>query len=341
MTKHVKKQSDSMTKKQINMERSPFHKTRNMTAPRNSKNLQTQVSKDIEDDFMKFARHFNGEHAPEDVDKVAKPLRHIINEFLNGHALERQCYDELYVIMLFYNPFENVHEDVRKCAVIGFVDHPETFTKLKPFRAVNDKQNTSKTIYQLEHFNKETFDKMNLKSLDREVLFNIDPSIYDDFEQVREHLQDQEQCEGMDFDNSYICMFNLNNYLDMLKDGVYVKENSTYSHDGFVVLFNPDDIYMFDRLIGRITWSYTAGNLEFEFNIESEEFFFETLINQTPQNVFDENIMHVSGFLTPQAKLEKRLELSNNEVERLNGELEKAKQRNAEIKAELDRLKKQ
>ena len=63
--KNVKKQSDDMLnneKIQIKMERSPFHKTRNMSAPRGSNTVMAQVSNDLYDDFMIFAKQYNEEH---------------------------------------------------------------------------------------------------------------------------------------------------------------------------------------------------------------------------------------------------------------------------------------
>ena len=332
-----------MIKQQIKIEKSPFEKQRKITAPRDTPHLQTQVSQDMFEDFMKFARHYNIEHPPQkqfDYDNKANPLKHILNEFLNSHALERQCFTNLYVIMVFnIGEFETPFNTDVHGAVIGFVDQPFKFTKFKPFHAnVPDDQNTSKTIYCLEHFDNDTLDLMNLKSLDREVLFGVSPSIYDDFDKVRERLQ--ELYEDIDFDNAYISMFNLNNYLDILQNGVYVIEHSTYYHEGFVVLLDPDDIYMFDRIVARINWSYNAGVLNFEFHVEKEDFFNTTLVFYAPRQPCLDYWNISSGFLSQQAKLELNLKHENEHIERLEKQLELEQERKDKINDLLSKFDK-
>lgn len=51
-----------MIKQQIKLNDSPFKKQRTMTAPRDSDTLQTQVSTDMFEDFMRFALQYNVEH---------------------------------------------------------------------------------------------------------------------------------------------------------------------------------------------------------------------------------------------------------------------------------------
>lgn len=340
-----------MIKRQIELDKSPFEKQKNMTAPRGSEHLQAQISQDMFDDFIKYAERYNKAHdiPPTKKGEVNKsaPLKHIINEFLNTHAIERRCIQHLHVIMLFNKiEFATPFNTDVDCAVIGFVEHPDKFTMFHPFRAVPDKFNTSGCIYAVENFNKETFDLLNLKQFDSEVLFNIPPSIHADFNKVRELLQ--EQHKHIDVDNAQICVFNLNNYLDVLQDGVYTSRRSTYTHEGLITLRDPDDVFKLNRIVARITWSYIAGVFTFEFNVEREDYFNDTVILDLPEIVQNETGLIFSGFLSQPAKhmlniqrAEKDIERLENEIKQNKEDIEERKKLIAESEKAIDEFKKQ
>ena len=335
-----------MITKQIKMERSPFHKYRDMKAPRGSINLQTQVSPEIYQDFMKFARLYNAQHKTDKGFKgfsnKANPLKHIIAEFLNNNAIERQSLNHLHVILAFNKiDFENIYDMNVHGQMIGFVEHSHKFTKFKSFHSLQGyTTNESNILYSLEPFDKITFDNLNLKNFDREVLFDIDPSLYDDFDAVREHLQ--KKYADIDFDNADICMFNLNNYLDYaINNGVYKSANSTYSHEGFVVLLDPEDMYMQNRIVIRVLWSYAAGKLTLNFDVEDLGFFNETIVHKADPRAFQDYWSISSGFLNGKASLKVRLRTSNLRIYELEQRLEQEKQRNADIQKRLDELDKQ
>lgn len=334
-----------MIKRQIKLERSPFMKTRDMTAPKGSELLETQVSQDMFNDFMLYAQQYNEEH---NVPKTRKgnvnratPLKQIINEFLNSHAFERKCFDDLYVIMacnpIDFNKDAGIHPDVDG-AIIGFVDTPEKFTKFHPFRAVHDRFNESKLIYALQDFNKDTFDMLNLSSFDREVLFGIEPAFYKDFDDLKTALSSI--YEPIEFDNARICMFNLNNYFDIQKDGVFVSKQSKYEHDGVVVLIDPRDIYKNDRVILRVKWSYNAGVLTCKCDVEALDFFNAELCNELPEAVYNDYWNISSGLLDISAKYEFDYKNSNLRLIMLKQNFKKEfleeRQRNAHLKQWLD-----
>lgn len=337
-----------MIKRQIKLERSPFMKTRDMTAPQGSVNLQAQVSKDMFDDFMLYARQYNEEHPQpnmkDPLNNKANPLKHIVNEFLNMHAFERKCFENLHVIMacnpIDFNKGAGIHPDVDG-AIIGFIDHPEKFTKFHPFRAVHDRFNESKLIYALNDFNKETVDMLNLADFDIEVLDGIDPHFYKNFDDLKTALS--HRFEDIDFDNALICMFNLNNYFDIQKDGVYVSKHSTYCHDGVVVLIDPRDIYKNDRVILRVKWSYHAGELTCKCNVEALDFFNAELCNELPEAVYNDYWSISSGLLDISAKYEFDYKNSNLRLIQLKQnfkeEFLEERQRNARLKQWLDEHK--
>ena len=323
------------------MERSPFHKQRNMKAPRGSENIQTQVSQDMFEDFMKYARHYNAEHPTDKgLSNKANPLKHIVKEFLNNNALERKCFENWHVIMAcndidFDKNLTNPDVDG---AIIGFVDAPEKFTKFEPFQAVPDRFNESKLIYALQDFNKDTFDMLNLSSFDREVLFGIEPAFYKDFEDLKTALT--RTYDYIDFDNARICMFNLNNYFDIQQDGVFVSKQSKYEHDGVVVLIDPRDIYKNDRVILRVKWSYNAGVLTCKCDVEALDFFNAELCNELPEAVYNDYWNISSGLLDISAKYEFDYKNSNLRLimlkQKFKEEFLEERQRNAHLKQWLD-----
>ena len=300
---------------------------------------------------MQYARHYNAEHPPQnnpkDRNNKANPLKHIINEFLNNHAIERKCFNDLHVIMAFeVEEFETPFDTNVQYEVIGFVQEQEKFTKHDPFKYTPEMHNRTQILYTLEPFNKETFDMLNLKSLNRAVLFDvdpatqtdfIDPAMYDDFEYIKQRL---ESMYMLHFDNAFICMFKLNNYLDILQDGVYVSKDSTYSHDGLVVMLDPDDDYMQDRIVARYNWSYNAGTFTFDFHVENYGEFNTETIYHVPRDVFVDYWNTSSGFLSQQAKLEMNLKHSKQRVETLNESIEREQRRQKKIVERLEAIKK-
>lgn len=326
-----------MLKKQIELEQSPFHKQRNMKAPRGSVNLQGQISQDMFNDFMLYARQYNAEHPTEKgLSNKANPLKHIINDFLNSHALERKCFKDLHVIIALDNPFDY---RLRKSAVIGFVQHPEKFTKFSPFRVSHQRVYKTGLAYAVDNFNKDVYDLLNLNSFDREVLFNIHPSIYNDFDSVRDHLQQVHKDSGVAFDeDTFIVMVNLNNYFDILRDGVYTSETSPDKHEGVVVLLEPD--YKLERLCVLITWSYNDGALDLEFHVENEGFFNETLSSCLPPAVYHEYWSISSGLMdSTLSKLEMDLQHSKQRVSDFKVAILMEERRQERIERKLDKLK--
>ena len=324
----------NMTKKQINMEQSPFYKKRNMIAPRGSTNMQAQVSEDVEHDLMTFIRQYNKEH---DISKTSqgkenksRALQHLFVEFLNNHALDKQCFENLHVIMLFSNPFDYKK---RHCEVIGFVDHEDKFKKFEVFRG-DAHNNEYKFIYAFEHFDKEWFDLLGLENLNKTALFNIDKEFQHDFDHVEKRLK--ELYEDIDFDNAYFVMFNLNNYLDVLRDGVYVSKSSTYEHQGVIVLLDPDDISSIIRLCARITWSFNAGVFTFEFNVEDEGYFNTEIIDKTPEGVYDEYWSIFGGFMSICEKYDMQLKDTNLQILMKEQEIERLKNKRDDLQHKLD-----
>lgn len=328
-----------MLKKQIELKNSPFEKQRDMKAPRGSENLQTQVSQDMLEDFMKYARQYNVEyHVPRtqkgNINR-ANPLKHIINEFLNSHALERKCFTNLHVIMVLNNPFEY---DQRKAAVIGFVNHPEKFTKFYPFNLTIQRRYKTGLLYVVEEFEKSTYDLLNLESFNHEVLFNIHPSLYGDFEKVKQALQ--YSYENIDFNNVFFVMFNLNNYLDILQNGVYVSETSKDKHEGFIVLLEP--CYKVERLCLRVMWSFHDNKLDIEFSVEDVGFVNCEMLFYLPVDCFHEYWSITSGLLNMDiSKLEMDLKQSKERIESHKKSIEFEQERSAHIIKKLDKIKKQ
>ena len=286
----------------IKLKENPFYNERDMTAPRESKNLQALVSPEIKKDFMTFAKQYNREHhvKPRKNSKfnVSTPLKHIIETFLNNNAITRKNYDLHVIIALNLNDHDPAGV---QHSFIGYMEGTPEFAGGKLFNMPPKKWNTSQTHFKLEHFNRKTWNMLNIAGSDHELLFDINPSLYDDFETVKSELT---RLHDIDFEHAYIVMFPLNNYLDIIHDGVYVSERSIYSHDGFVTLYNPDDMLMLDGIIARFTWSYYHGGFEFDMNVEHHGDFFDKVKEYAPEFVVKEYWRGSSKAVTPRGKLE-------------------------------------
>ena len=321
------------------MEGSPFMKTRDMNAPKGSENIQTQVSQDMLDDFMKYAIQYNIEHpnpnAKDPRHNKANPLKHIVSEFLDSHAFERKCFDDLHVIMIVSNPFDY---NLRKSAVIGFVRHPEKFTKFSPFNISAQRKYETGLVYALEEFDKANFDMLNLNRFDREVLFNIPPSSHGDFDSVKESLQNSPECEGFDFDNAFFVMFKLNNYLDVMQDGVFRSEHSKAKHEGAIILCDPN--YEIEMLCVRIKWSYHDNKLDIELYVEDEGHFRLKVSGRLPPAPYREFWSISTGFQQSDiAKLEMDLKHARQRIESFKSAVEMEERRVESIERKLDHLK--
>lgn len=245
-----------MKKRKTQLEHSPFKRKRNMTAPRGSANMQTQVSRDVEIELMEVIRNYNREHQipkKRGKEQNAPALKHILVDFLNTHCIEQKTFENLYVIMHVSKELE--------CNIIGFVENDvgldQDIFMYEPLDV-----NEYNFIYALACFNKENYDFMNLSEVNGAQIFDIALEKRGDFDSVREHLQ----AKGLNTDDSYFVRFNLNNYLDKLKDGVYVGRNSTYYHEGVIVLIDPAD--KTNRVYLRIYWSYSRGELDLQADVE-------------------------------------------------------------------------
>lgn len=252
-----------MTNPKIQLDRSPFERKRNMTAPRGSPNMQTQVSHDVEIELMQVIRNYNREHHIEKKkgkEQNAPALKHILIDFLNTHCIEQCSFKNLNALVIVSK--ENT------CELIGFVEGDVELDRQDPFEFKPLLENRFKFIYSLASFNKENYELLNLSEVKGAEVFNISREKRGDFDSVREHLRpDQDR----NIDDSYFALFSLNNYLDVLKDGVYVSRTSTYSHEGIVVLIDPED---HDRRVYlRFIWSYSRGELDLQLHVESKKDF--------------------------------------------------------------------
>lgn len=303
---------NTYVKKDWLLDDSPFDKKLNMTAPRGAENLQAQVSDELFEMFMKFATAYNDENdiKPKGKSKInrSEPLKYIVNKFFNSVALERECFEQLFVIMAFDKIDFKAKDDIN-AAVIGFVNSTEQFTKRNIFQ---DYLNKGSLIYMVYPFNKRNFDMLNLKQFDTEVLFDVNPSVYGSFDDVKSQLQKK---HDIDFDNAEFCMFNINNYLDTLKNGVYVSKHSEHSHEGFVVLRHY--FSKFDKLFVRFDWGFNAGKLSFDFTARHDDFF---NVKELPEDVRNElEIIHI-GMFSSSAKPKIELKFAEQELELVEAE---------------------
>ena len=168
------------------------------------------------------------------------------------------------------------------------------------------------------------------------MLFNINPSIYGDFEKVKTALQ--EQHTDIDFDDAFVVMFNLNNYFDILQDGVYNSIQSRDKHDGAIVLCNPD--YKLEVLCVLISWSYHNKTLDIEFHVEEEGSFRLELSDMLPPAPYHEFWSISTGFLQADiSKLEMSLREKRQSIETHKDIIETKERQIKRIERRLEKLK--
>ena len=308
-----------MIQKSFNMEQSPFFIERNLETTRNDETIQTRISNDTWEDLQQYLNQRYGT-----LEKVKSKFAYdLIVNFLNSIALDKWCFKDSYVIMLFPNT-TNLQELRENSQIIGFVKSDEQISDFNNFKVST--KNEYNFISCLKRFDETTFEMLNLENLSKNALFNIDKEIQHDFIQVKQRLS--ELYKSIDVEDCFISIFNLNNYLDVLKEGQYVSRHSMFEHEGLIVLLLPDN--PLNRINARIVWCYTEGDLSLTFNIEDEATFMNETIYQTNNEVLITECLSIGYTETRLAGLKRKLSFAKanksyyeNKIVELEHEIEK------------------
>lgn len=324
-----------MTKMTLTMARSPYYIERDeKTNKENRQALHTDVSPEVFNDFMQYVENTGYVKANGDLNK-SQALSEIVINFLNNNVFEQKFFRNLYAILLLPKTL-NPDEINEKAQVIGFIEGNEYITLMNVFYGGGiDYPLRHNFMYTLREFNEDNYKGFLhyfnvMYPEDYTIFFNIDKKTQQDFESVKQRLS--VLYPDNDIDDSYFVMFALNNYLDILKDGVYRSKHSRLEHEGVIVLL--EDLY--EGFYARLKWSYLQGefSLDLQFddvrNFKDEVSFdignAEILID------FDNITKIVSGV---EGKLQFKRKQTVKEIAYLEGLLEKNRQELKEIDEEL------
>lgn len=331
-----------MTKMTLTKKVSPYYIERDVETNENiRKSLQTHVSPEVYNDFMKYVRN-------SDLNK-SQALTDVVLNFLNNNVFEQKVFRKLSIILLMPKTC-NPDELNEKTHIVGFIDgddwlditlsnifhgggidYPLRYNFMYTLREFNESNYTTFLYY----FNK-------LYGYDENIFFDIDKKYQQDFSMMKARLD--VVYDDIDIDDAYFVMFSFNNYLDVLHDGVYRSKSSALEHEGVIVLF--EDILK--GVFARIKWSYFQDELSFSFQFENIKDF-ETNIAPRLSNLellqdFNKRTQVVSN---PEGKLyfNRKHTLNDisyleNEIEKLSHDLQAKKQKLKEIDEEILHLKK-
>lgn len=329
-----------MTKMSLTMERSPYYIERDVeTTTHNRKSLQAQVSPEVYHDFMQYVKN-------SDLNK-SQALSDVILNFLNNKVFESKLFRNLNVILLLPKTC-NPDELNEKAQVIGFIDGHElldiTISNIfygggiyYPLRY--------NFMYTLREFNEENYKGFlhyfnKLYGYYENIFFNVDNETQKEFESVKKRLS--ELYQDIDIDDAYFVMFTFNNYLDILRDGVYRSKSSDLEHEGVIVLF--EDIS--NGVFARLKWSYIQDELSFSLQFEDVNDF-ESSIAFNLNNIeilqdFKETVQ-ITSYPEGKLKFDRNHTLNEikgieNEIEKLSKALQEKKEKLKDLDEEISQL---
>lgn len=315
-------------KNKVQMEQSPYYVERDeKTQTGKRKSVRTDVSPEVYQDIEKYImqrdiHYFRQTNEHFDRSKFVKEL---VMDFLNNHAIEQKFFKSLNAILLLPKT-SNPDELNEKAQVIGFVkgDDITEITLLNIFHGVVDYPLTHNFIYTLKDFNEYNYKGFLhyfnvLYKYDENIFFNIDKETQQDFDKVKSRLS--ELYEDIDIDDAYFVMFTLNNYLDVLKDGVYRSESSDLEHEGVIILL--EDFYQ--GVFAHIKWSYIQHELSFSLQFDDVMNFEIEIKPRLSNPEILQDFKSITKSVSMKEKLILQRELVSKEVNYLEGKFEELK----------------
>ena len=263
-------------KMKIKMEQSPFYVERDETTKaKTRKSLYTNISPEINKEIQKYIKQRDDDF------NTSKFVKMLVMDFLNNHAFEQDYFRNLNLILLIP---KNASPD--ECRVIGVIQHEDIVTNIFHGGGLNYPL-THNFIYTLKEFNQKNYEQFihyfkGIYEFDENIFFNIDKTIQEDFAKVRECLSSF--YPDINIDDSYFVMCNLNNYLDVLFNGVYRSIPSEFEHEGVIVLLHGH----YEGLFARIRWSHIHNEFSFSLYFNDLDKFDSTIAPFLNEDLLDD-----------------------------------------------------
>ena len=301
----------------------------------------------IEQYFRQRDPSYNIEKKKGNVIDRSKFVKELMLNFLNNNAIDKQCFKDIFVLMLL--PDSHDPDEIEdKSEIVGAIQFQEDKAYAKvlnnAFKCHNKYfKNKFNYIYNVRKFNEETYNgHLFFDEIDERVFFCVDESIQHDF--VKTKMRLSEVYYELDIDNCYLAVFNLNNYLDVLKEGQYVSRHSPYLHEGVLVLLDRHNDL---KICLTFDWSFYNGRIELALDVYDEHEFDTWVLPQSNNDELIEEFKNLTVSLTPEDDLKQQkqtlidlIKFNDLRIDALKDESERSKQQIKAIDKELDELSK-
>lgn len=232
----------------------------------------------------------------------AKFLKELMLNFINNTAMDKRCFDDIYILLLL--PKTQDPEEIEdKSEIVGAIQfQEETYQSrmLKDSFMVHNEhyKNSFNFIFNLRDFNEDNYNYfLPFDDIEERAFFCVDENIQHDFIKTKVRLS--EVYFELDLDNCYFTVFSLNNYFDVMREGQYVSEYSSYYHEGALVLL---DLLNDLKLYLSMNWSFNKGEIELELEVCDEEDFVSK-IHSTNNDELIEEYRNLTEDLSPEERL--------------------------------------
>lgn len=241
----------------------------------------------------------------------SKFVRELLMNFFNSITLEKKSFENLHIILLL--PKTQDHDDLElKGEIVGVLEGEDVFLK-NPFKYAHGDRNKFNFIFNIEEFNERNYKDLlflNRKKNER-LFYNVSEDIQDDFFKVKSRLS--EVYHEFDLDECYYTIVNVNNYLDVLNEGQYTSNWSSFHHEGFIVLLDPFD--KLNQIYMTITWTCYNGVCETSFEVIEAGAFNETLLEQIDNDELLKEYSSITQVYSFEYALKKRIDEDKNHIE--------------------------
>lgn len=311
----------------IRMEQSPFYVERNEEAKaKERKPLHTDVSPEVYNDVEEYIKQRGDDF------NSSKFVKELAMDFLNTHAFEQKHFNNIGVILLMQKGVspDELNEKAKVIGVLsdGFMIYGDFYGGglFYPLRY--------NFMYTLREFNEAHYKSFIhqitiINHFKDNIFFNVDKRIQDDFESVKKRLS--VLYDDIDIDDSYFVLFNVNNYLDIFKDGVYRSETSELEHEGVIVLLED----LLEGVFARIKWSYLQGEFSFSLTFEDVKDFEQKISHRLSNPDLIEDFNKMSKVVSKEGKVKYERKRLIGEIEYLKRALETKEQELKELDEEI------
>lgn len=294
-----------MTYDGFEIKQSLFYKERDLKTSGKDKPIHSRIAPEVKEDLNDyFMKRYN---TTEGVS--SKFIHELIVEFLNNITLEKKSFENLHIILLLPKT-QDPDELELKGEIVGVLEGEDVLKN--PFKYAHGDRNKFNFIFNLEEFNERNYNYLLLLNRKKERLFfQVSQDIQDDFFKVKSRLS--EVYHELDLDECYYTIVNVNNYLDVLNEGQYTSNWSSFHHEGFIVLLDPLD--KLQRLCLSISWACYHDLCETTFEVIDEGDFNETILEQIDNVEILEEYSSITQVYSYEYALKKRIDDDKNHIE--------------------------